>query len=182
MTFSINVKELPERCFYSPYSSKLNKCYPAYEYNLKTTKIFRFETELKKNDPYSIYPISIAKEIDSFEIENKYSKLIISKSLTGTCTLKINKDISTLYCNSPISSMYNYNDDSNTLLIKCDPSKILIVENNKGDSSASVDHDELTTLVELGFYKSVLLVCPDILGDDSTLLGDNHVHTAHNEL
>lgn len=167
MTFSINVKELPERCFYSPYSSKLDKCYPAYEYNLKTTKSFDFRADFKLWNTY--------EEIDSFYIENKYSKLIISTSLKDHCTINISKDISVLYCRD-----LEYN--SHTLLIKCEPSKVLIVENNKGYSSASVNYNELLPLIELGFYQSVLLICPAILGDDSPLLGDNHVHTAHNEL
>lgn len=146
MTFSIDVKELPERCFYSPYSSKLDDCYPAYEYNLKTTKVFRFIEHIK-----NLYSTDKINELDNFEIENKYNKLLISKSLYDDCSILINKIDSALYCKD---SYFTH-----SLLIKCEPSKVLIVENNKGSSSAVVDYNELLPLIELGFYQSVPLVC-----------------------
>jgi hypothetical protein len=64
---------------------------------------------------------------------------------------------------------------SNTLLIKCEPSGVLIVENNKGDSSASIDYHKLIPLIELGFYQNVSLVCPAIIEnvDLSNLVGHN---------
>ena len=51
----------------------------------------------------------------------------------------------------------------------------MIVENNKGYSSAAADSNELLPLIELGFFKDAPLVCP------AALLGDN-IHTADNEL
>ena len=162
MTFSINVKELPETCLKDPYY-KSKYCYPAYVYNLKNTWFLGFTAY--KN------PQNIVHEIDSFYIQNKYSKLIISKSLQDYCEINIDKGGGgfILYCR-------DLKGESNTLLIKCEPSKVLIVENNKGYSSTSVDYDELTPLIELGFYQSVPLICP------ATLLGESHVHIAHNEL
>lgn len=174
MTFSIDVKKLPTKCLKDPSFSSLEHCYLAYEYNLKNTKYFGFVTYFKsfKNSFSESWE---NKEID-FVINNKYSKLIISTSLKDHCTININKGASILHC-------YDHKVGSQTLLIKCEPSGVLIVENNKGDSSASIDHNELLPLIELGFYHSVPLICPaTLIGYDTTLLGENHAHTAHNEL
>jgi hypothetical protein len=158
MTFSIDVKELPAKCLKDPYFSSLEHCYLAYEYNLKNTKYFGFVTDFKsfKNSFSGSWE---NKEID-YIINNKYSKLIISTFLKNHCTININKNASILHC-------YDHKVGSQTLLIKCEPSGVLIVENNKGYSSASVNYDELTPLIKLGFFQSVPLICPDILGDDS---------------
>jgi hypothetical protein len=76
MTFLINVKELPEKCFKDPSFSKLKYCYPCYEYNLKNTWFFGFTAfNPTWNSKKSVW--DIIQEIDSFYIGNKYSKLII---------------------------------------------------------------------------------------------------------
>jgi hypothetical protein len=99
MTFSINVKELPEGCFKNAYYSKSKSCYSAYKYNLKYTKSFVFSGDYG--------------QVDRFEIDNKYSVLIITTSLKDRCTIYINKNVSDLDCRG-------LDGGSSTLLIKCE--------------------------------------------------------------
>jgi hypothetical protein len=173
MTFSIYVKELPEKCLRNVDLSDdylESSCYPGYEYDLRYTKDFAFYMDkystvfYKEHSSYSSGNEGFIK-LDKFEIQNKYSKLIISKSLKDSCTIKIDKDFSLLQCEG------SQRNGGETILIKCEPSKILIVENNKGDSSASLDQNDLLLMVEYGFYKDIALVCPAVLGssDDAVI-------------
>ena len=105
MTFSIDVKEFPEKCLRNTNLSDNfleNSCYPAYEYDLRYTKNFAFyvdkySTAFYKRNSYSSKDRE-PRQLDKFEIQNKYSKLIIRKSLKDSCIVKIDKDFSSLQC------------------------------------------------------------------------------------